>query len=131
MFGQSVEPDDVYFERRTFSGIKGLINVPPVERNVYVEVQPPRDFLSQRTEKDDRTHPGVCLAYLQRELASFLPCSVSSFAYRLELRFIAGPIVFGIWARIEVHFSSSAIARSFVTKSEWLFEKESAKSFAA
>ena len=105
MFGQSVKPHDVYFERGTFSGIKGFINIPTVQRKVYVEVQPPRAFFSQRTKKNNRAHPGVCLTYTQRELAGFLECGVSSCVHRLELRFIAGPKVRGKWARIEVHFS--------------------------
>jgi hypothetical protein len=107
MFGQSVEPHDVYFERGTFSGIKGFKNIAPVQRKVYVEVQSPRAFFSQRTKKYNRAHPGVCLAYTQRVPAGFRECGVSSCVYGLELRFIAGPKVRGKWARIEVHFSQA------------------------
>jgi hypothetical protein len=47
MFGQSIEPDHIYVERRAFSRIKGFVHIPAVERKVYVEVQAPRAFFSQ------------------------------------------------------------------------------------
>jgi hypothetical protein len=69
---QPLEVHYVDVERRTLDRIHRLENIPSLECQVDIEIEPSRPLLSKRAEEDDGTHRRVRRANFTRKTPGFI-----------------------------------------------------------
>jgi hypothetical protein len=78
MVRQAVETNHINVENGVFNDIKGLVEIPPVERKIDIEFLAPGTSFGKRAEKNDRADSQISLTYTFRKAAEVFGWSTRS-----------------------------------------------------